>query len=104
MFFDGLNSLRHPIRLLVVGILLACPARTQAQDVGEVAGLKWLAGCWLMRSGALTIEEQWLAPGGGILLGTSRTTRGDSLVAYEGRQRGQPRTITFPYARTPCTP
>ena len=47
-------------------------------------GLAWLAGCWERRAGdRLLVEEQWLAPRGGTLLGVGRTTRGDSLVEFE---------------------
>ncbi|HET6341989.1 MAG TPA: DUF6265 family protein [Gemmatimonadota bacterium] len=45
--------------------------------------LQWLAGCWESRADGTIIEEQWLAPAGGILLGVSRTRRGESLVGYE---------------------
>jgi hypothetical protein len=67
----------------------ALPARTQAPaptPVGTpvVADLHWLAGCWERRAGALLIEEHWLAPRAGVLLGLSRTTRNDTLaVGYE---------------------
>jgi hypothetical protein len=68
--------------VLVASILGASNGRAQARD-GDASRLRWLAGCWQQRSGALLIEEQWLAPRAGVLLGLSRTTRGDSLVGYE---------------------
>ena len=43
----------------------------------------WLAGCWEARSGSRTIEEQWSAPRGGTMLGTSRTLRADTTVGWE---------------------
>ena len=85
-------SLRRIQHLLPVAVALVAavgaPAGAQA-PAGEapavpgVGALEWLAGCWEQRSGDLTIEEQWLAPRGGVLLGMSRTTRGDALVGYE---------------------
>jgi hypothetical protein len=45
--------------------------------------LAWLAGCWEGRDGARLVEERWMAPRGGVLLGMSRTLRGDSLVGWE---------------------
>ena len=45
--------------------------------------LAWLAGCWRDERGGRTYEEQWMAPGGGLMLGMSRTLRGDTLVEYE---------------------
>ena len=52
---------------------------------GASRALAWMAGCWERRTGdrLLLVEEQWLAPRGGTLLGVGRTTRGDSLVEYE---------------------
>lgn len=48
-----------------------------------MAALRWLAGCWESRSDGTIIEEHWLAPAAGILLGVSRTRRGEALVGYE---------------------
>jgi hypothetical protein len=66
---------------MAVGVLLlagwAGSAAAQAQSLG------WLAGCWQSTRGEVTIDEQWLAPRGGVLLGASRTTRGDDVLEYE---------------------
>lgn len=48
--------------------------------IGKVA---WLAGCWERRAGSRLVEEQWMAPRGGMMLGMGRTVRGDTLVEYE---------------------
>jgi hypothetical protein len=132
---------------------------------GPLARIAWLAGCWERRAGARLVEEQWMAPRGGMMLGMGRTVRGDTLVEYEqlriyerggslvyaanpsgqepaefvsttltdsmvvfenpshdfpqrvvyrragsdslaasveGTTRGKQRTVSFPYARTPC--
>jgi ketosteroid isomerase-like protein len=52
--------------------------------------LAWLAGCWeLRRPNGLRVEESWTSARGGMLLGTSRTTRPiagttrDTLVEFE---------------------
>lgn len=52
----------------------------------------FMQGCWERRSGARLVEEQWLKPRAGTMLGMSRTVRGDTLVEYEFiriYQRGQ---------------
>jgi hypothetical protein len=49
----------------------------------RVANLGWLAGCWEARSSRRLVEEQWMVPRGGLMLGMSRTVRGDTLVEYE---------------------
>ena len=43
----------------------------------------WLAGCWRMSRGSMVIDEQWLAPLGGMMLGSGRTVRGGSVLEYE---------------------
>ena len=59
------------------GIGLAANSGASIDRVG------WLAGCWEARSNGRLIEEQWSAPRGGTMLGTSRTLRGDATVAWE---------------------
>ncbi|MDQ3696669.1 MAG: DUF6265 family protein [Gemmatimonadota bacterium] len=43
----------------------------------------WLAGCWESATARRIVEEQWMAPRGGTMLGMSRTVRGDSSVDHE---------------------
>jgi Domain of unknown function (DUF6265) len=45
--------------------------------------LAWLQGCWEIVSPQRTVEEQWMAPRGGIMMGMGRTVRGGKLVEYE---------------------
>jgi hypothetical protein len=60
--------------LLPPGLSAQAPA---ARDLG------WLAGCWTGQSGQTAYEEHWMAPGGGMLLGVSRTVAGDRAVSHE---------------------
>jgi len=78
-----------------------------AQQV-TVDRVAWLQGCWRSTRGETTIEEQWMAPRGGAMLGMGRTVRGSTLaeyelvlikeqeghLAYEAHPSGQP-TATF---------
>jgi Domain of unknown function (DUF6265) len=59
--------------------LLALAAGTPA-TIQQVA---WMQGCWQMEAGARVVEEQWMAPRGGVMLGTGRTVRDGKLVEYE---------------------
>ena len=61
----------------------ATTAGAQDTTAPTAADLHWLTGCWERRAGTLLVEEQWTTPHAGILLGLSRTTRGDTLVGYE---------------------
>jgi hypothetical protein len=71
--------------------LLLTSAGVSAQATGAQR-LAWLQGCWALSTPERTVEEQWMAPRAGSLLGMSRTLRGDKLAAYESvllRERGE---------------
>jgi hypothetical protein len=53
------------------------------QGTPGVDRLTWLQGCWEAASPQRTMEEQWMAPRGGSMLGMSRTIRGDRLTGHE---------------------
>lgn len=89
---------------LCAGALLA--AAPQAPVPDALARLAWLAGCWRRETAGRVVEEQWMAPAGGVMLGAGRTVsapdgtlveyeqvrieaRGDTL-AYVARPSGQP--------------
>ena len=75
---------RTPLALAFTAALLAlAPPLAHAQNGGNFQPPGWLAGCWEERAGAHLVEEQWMAPRGGVMLGMGRTTRGDSLVGFE---------------------
>ena len=56
---------------------------SSAAGKARVSKLDWIAGCWESRSTRRLVEEQWMVPRGGLMLGMSRTVRGDTLVEYE---------------------
>lgn len=65
---------------LALALLAAQPPQPQP---ASAARLGWLAGCWESTARGRLIEERWMRPRGGVLLGMSRTVRGDTLVEYE---------------------
>ena len=67
-----------PILILLSGALTATP-----QSAGAVDRLAWLSGCWEATSAQRTVEERWMAPRGGTMLGTGRTVRDGRTVEYE---------------------
>src|SRR5688572_22083680 len=74
-------SPRGSAALAVTLLLLAAPAAAQS----PLDRLAWLGGCWRRTAGggAVTIEEQWMAPRGGAMLGVSRTVRNGAVAEYE---------------------
>jgi len=65
---------------ILAGFLAAVPLHAQTSPAD---GLTWMAGCWIRMAGTTTVEEQWMAPKGGLLLGMSRTTSGGRTREYE---------------------
>jgi hypothetical protein len=45
--------------------------------------LAWLAGCWRLNRGGTVVDEHWLNPLGGMMLGASRTVRNGTVQEYE---------------------
>jgi hypothetical protein len=56
------------------------PPQGSPADVGQLA---WLAGCWSQTRSNGVVEEHWMAPSGGSMLGMSRTVAGGKTVEYE---------------------
>ena len=62
---------------------LSASAAAQQPSSGPLSSVAWIAGCWERRAATTVAEEQWMRARGSIMLGMSRTTRGDSVVEYE---------------------
>jgi hypothetical protein len=57
-----------------------------AQLAGPPAAIDqmtWLQGCWIQTRPNGVIEERWMGPGGGVMLGMGRTLRDGKLRDYE---------------------
>jgi hypothetical protein len=68
-----------------IAALFACGSAAAAAGAGPapVSSLSWLSGCWESVRGERRIEEQWMAPRGGSMLGMSRTVVRDSTREFE---------------------
>ena len=71
---------------LVGAVLVGCAAAAVA-DGGptpeqQLAGLAWMSGSWSATLGDAEVEEHWLAPRGGMMLGVNRTV-GARRTAFE---------------------
>jgi len=62
------------LALLLMG---QAPARTGVTELG------WMSGGWISESAGRWTEEAWLPPRGGVMLGLSRSGRGDVLREFE---------------------
>lgn len=69
---------RLGLAMLGGALLLARPLAGQ-----QVTTLAWMAGCWRQLDAGFTVEEVWLAPEGGTMVGVSRTVVNDSTRSTE---------------------
>jgi hypothetical protein len=84
--------------LVLAALALFACAEAHAAS-GKIARLGWLAGCWQRVSAHRSVEEQWMAPRAGLMLGIGRTTNaaGDTLIEFEQtriHQRGNDLVFT----------
>ncbi|HEY9068598.1 MAG TPA: DUF6265 family protein [Burkholderiaceae bacterium] len=69
--------------LAVVSWLMLVASLAQAQGAAGVQRLAWLQGCWRLDAGPRIVEEQWMAPRGQTMLGSSRTVRDGKTIEHE---------------------
>jgi len=78
------------------------------QTAYTITDLAWMSGSWRTAPGGRAqIEEHWMAPGGGSMLGMSRTLAGDRTVEFEylrlEQRAGDIYYVAHPKARYPGT-
>ncbi len=88
---------------IAAGLSLALIAASPAATVDD---LGWLAGQWVSDADGRWTEESWTAPRAGVMLGHSRSGRGDGLREFEflriaAGADGVPAYIAQPGGRAP---
>ena len=71
---------------VIAALSIGSPGRVHAGAARAAVGvdrLTWLAGCWTQPRNKGVVEEQWMAPRGGSMLGMSRTVIDGKTVEYE---------------------
>ena len=74
--------------MVALAVMVLGGAARAPQGIDRVA---WLQGCWQLATADQFVEEQWMSPRAGSMMGMSRTVRGGKLAAYETmviRERG----------------
>ena len=66
-------------RLILASGCFCLPAQSQE----SLSDLAWLAAGWQGTMGKAQIEEHWIQPAGGMMLGVSRTVAGGRTVSFE---------------------
>jgi len=96
--------MKLPVRSLLL-ILLSGFLHAAAETREPLSDLGWLVGGWQGTMGKAQIEEHWIPPAGGTMLGVSRTVAGGRTVSFEflrieGRPDG-PVYVAQPQGRPP---
>jgi Domain of unknown function (DUF6265) len=78
-----MNRLAVGVSVLVVTLVLAGSPRSGAGQA-DIASLSWLAGSWEGKDASgLEMEEVWMAPRGGTMLGLHRDVKDGRLASFE---------------------
>jgi hypothetical protein len=65
-------------------VLLAAVAQAQAPAAQPtLQDLAWLAGHWRIADGDRVVDEQWMAPAGGLMMGMARNVQAGKVREYE---------------------
>jgi hypothetical protein len=77
-----MKIIRLNVAVLLSGWVMALAADAPAKKP-ELATLAWLAGSWTFERNGKVVEEQWLAPAGGTMVGMGRTVANGKTIEHE---------------------
>jgi hypothetical protein len=88
------------IAAVLAFLLVAASPAVRVDDLG------WLAGDWVSEADGRWTEESWASPRGGMMIGYSRSGRGDDLREFEflriaRGEDGAPAYIAMPQGGAP---
>lgn len=72
--------------MVAFAALFALPFPSAAQEAkASINDLTWLGGCWEMNlhDKNLIVNEQWMRPAGGMMIGAGRTVKRGKAIDYE---------------------
>jgi len=78
--------MRASILLLALVVSLTAFGQEQKAAPPSLARLAWLAGSWRQEKAGRVVDEQWMAPAGGVMLGMARTVAKGKVLEYEFTQ------------------
>ncbi|MBP6508289.1 MAG: hypothetical protein KA257_12055 [Opitutaceae bacterium] len=70
---------------LALGFVLLVSLLSAAENTAKptVDDLGWLAGRWQLEKNGRLVQEEWMSPAGGTMLGMSRTVKSGRTIEYE---------------------
>jgi hypothetical protein len=78
-----MRELRWSILMVSVAASIALAGPGPRQERAGTASLDWLAGMWSGMDGATRVEEFWMRPAGGVMLGVHRDLDSAGFVWFE---------------------
>lgn len=85
----------NPVRLIGAVLVAVAPGLANAAEPASLPG--WMAGCHTQTRGEQWTEECWTGPRAGIMLGSGRSGKGETLQSWEAMriERGADGALTF---------
>ncbi len=80
---SSLQLMKATLRVICTVAFVVSGNLVDAQTRPQAADLAFLTGCWVFERGERTVEEHWLRPAGGSLMGVSRTVAGGKTTEFE---------------------
>jgi uncharacterized protein DUF6265 len=78
------GPIMHKLLLPLAVVLLSLGAQAQAPAAKPtLQDFAWLAGHWRIEQDDRVIDEQWLAPAAGLMMGMARTVQAGKVREYE---------------------
>ena len=71
------------LTLVLLMLVSFCSPQTPKPTIND---LSWLAGCWEANLRGREVNEQWMKPAGGIMLGMARTVSQGKAAEFEFTQ------------------
>lgn len=71
------------LAVLMAAIFVQAADKEKQLPAPKVDQLAWLAGQWRQEKAGRVIDEQWMTPAGGMMMGMARTVAKGKVVEYE---------------------
>ena len=89
------------ISMLIGLLLMLWPSSFFQTTKPTINDLAWLAGCWEANLSGRQVNEQWMKPGGGIMLGMARTVAQGKAAEFEFTQIREDKDGSIYYVAKP---
>jgi len=93
-----MNRILPGLAVLLIALNVTAQAQSPKPSINDLA---WLAGCWEANLRGREVNEQWMKPGGGIMLGMARTVSQGKAAEFEFTQIREDKDGSIYYVAKP---